>query len=82
MRIAAILMWIAAWLARAEVPDGERLRREFHVKKAVGEFVYLDGGSVHGLREEMRLRVERRQAGEARMAARRFVTEFQSYACN
>lgn len=70
MRIAAILMWIAAWLARAEVPDGERLRREFHVKKAVGEFVYLDGGSVHGLREEMRLRVERREAGEARMAAR------------
>lgn len=65
------MAWFAAWLpVLGEVPESQRTRREFRVKQVAGEFVYLDGGAAHGLKEEMRLRLERRAAGEARMAAR------------
>lgn len=65
-----ILVWFAAAMAmKAEVPEAEKARREFRIKQVAGDFVYLDGGTAHGLKEGMRLKVERRVAGQARMAA-------------
>lgn len=66
--------WIAVFLALplaclAEQP--EQVRKEFQVKQVAGSFVYLDGGEAHGLREGMHVTLNRRGAGEAKMASRR-----------
>jgi hypothetical protein len=61
---------LTLWPAGAVVQP-EQARKEFLVKQVAGGFVYLDGGEVHGLREGMRLTLNRRNPGEARMAERR-----------
>lgn len=65
-----LILLLPPW-AWAAVPQAERLRKEFAVKQVAGGFVYLDGGTTHGLKEGMRLSLFRRAAGEAKMAGRR-----------
>jgi len=74
MLAAAARLWMIALLAlpgAGAALQPEQVRKEFQVKQVVGAFVYLDGGEVHGLREGMRLTLNRRNAGEAKMASRR-----------
>lgn len=46
-------------------------RRTFYVKQVIPGMVYLDGGLAHGLKEGMKLKLERLAAGDAKMAVRR-----------
>ncbi|MBI5087042.1 MAG: hypothetical protein HZB13_20900 [Acidobacteria bacterium] len=57
--------------AFAEIPESQLGRTEFTVKQVTAGGVYIDGGSAHGLAEGMRMSLERRTPGEARMAAKR-----------
>lgn len=58
--------------ALAQSPAPQPLdRRVFLVKQVIPGMVYLDGGMAHGLKEGMKLKLERLAPGDARMAARR-----------
>lgn len=72
VRFLAALSFLC--LLRAEIPPEDRLRKEFRVKQVAGAFVYLDGGSLHGLQEGMRLDLQRRAPGEAKMEARKIAS--------
>jgi hypothetical protein len=63
-----VLLSLIPLLAFASIPEAEQSRKTFNVKQVIAGSVYLDGGSIAGLSEGMRLTLERRPPGAAKMS--------------